>query len=753
MYCPSQSVSYCTPYPSHVNCCPPYPPCPPPSSQGSNGCCGVSKLANFVHYGGRCGNATERPCGSPQVTKCCQPQCEQKSAKPAVRRCPPLPPCAATCITPNCKDMPAQRLRNVDVLEELCYYVPGSDPNCAMDCYTVDCCGNVEKISEADACGCNPDCCAPNPVKYSRRQRFTFNDNDGRSNTDPWPFDGSCGGAGASNGRRASNCGHGDGAPKNTCCGGGGGSGRQYTYCPEEPIDCSDMLPPDSGVYYFDRDRRAFVPEKDLPKPPAVIEREVKVPDVEEYEFLEEENPCPPPQKPTIQPVVQPIIMPGGGGPICPPPCNPCPPQPPQYSQCPPQYNPCPPQCNPCPPQCNPCAPQCNPCAQQCNPCGNSCAPCCNPCNPCCNPCNPCMPCGPMNPFMNMCGGVLPMVIPMCPQQPASFGGGPLPPPPPFPFPPPFLGKKKKKKKSSKKTSYYDDESEGYSENIIVPGAPEEVFDRAGGVPPDARGASIADTIEVEEEDELPNFDEGGNGPGPGAQGGYGPDGGYNAGPNGGGGPNNGGGYGAAPSSGGGYGGAPSRGGGYGGGPNNGGNNGGGPNNSGNNGGGPNNGGNNGGGPNTGGRYGGGPNGGGGYGGGPNGGGPNENGGYGGNRRGNHGRPDHGRGNGPGSSRGYNGDIGVGRNGRQGGTLITTIDFPPGHAEDVSITATDRKNANSKMSNIDIVAEFKGNKGKGGPYPTGHKLTPHSQYEKGGTAVKSYKMPQGKDGFIKASHY
>ncbi|ODM92468.1 hypothetical protein Ocin01_14213 [Orchesella cincta] len=532
MYCPSPAMSYCSPYPS--NGCVPYPPCPPPSSQGSSGCCGVGKLANFVHFGGRC-----------------------------ARRCPPLPPCAPTCMTPpSCKDMPAQRLRNVDVLEELCYYVPGSDPNCAMDCYTVDCCGNVEKISEADPCGCcNSECCPPNPVKYSRRQRFTFNDNGGRSNTDPWPFDGSCVGGGgggmSNNGRRScGNGGHGDGAaPQNLCCAerGGAGGGRQYTYCPEEPIDCSDMLPPDSGVYYFDRDRRAFVPERDLPKPPQVIEREVKVPDVEEYEFLEEENPCCPPEKPTIQPVVQPIIMPGGGGSACPPPCNPCPPQ---YNPCPPpQYNSCPPQCNPCAPPCNPCQPQCNPCGNSCapppccNPC-NSCKPCCAPCNPCCNPCNPgcnpcnpCMPCGPMNPFMNMCGGVLPMVIPMCPQQPAPTYGGGLPPPPPFPFPPPFLGKKKKKKKSRK----YSDDSDGYSENIIVPGAPEGAFDQTGGVPGDAQGFDVPETLEVEE-DGLPDLDDGAGG---GGQGEFGPDDGFGGD---GGGPNGAGGVGGGPNGAGGYG-------------------------------------------------------------------------------------------------------------------------------------------------------------------------------------------------------
>jgi hypothetical protein len=159
----------------------------------------ISKLANFAMGGGGGGEArrynNSNNCCWPQPQQCCPPPpcpCPPPRLRPIKPCCPTRP-----CIPPVCIQRrpvarvcggktPAERLRNVDVLEELCYYVPGNDPCCPpMECYNVcNCCGTSELV------GC---CCPeerpipPNPVKYSRRQRFTFQ-NDVKCEPQ-WPFD------------------------------------------------------------------------------------------------------------------------------------------------------------------------------------------------------------------------------------------------------------------------------------------------------------------------------------------------------------------------------------------------------------------------------------------------------------------------------------------------------------------------------------------------------------------------------------
>lgn len=94
--------------------------------------------------------------------------------------------------------MPAERLRNVDVQEELCYFVPGgSQSNNEGDAYcccsVCNCCGAPEYVP----CECpgrdNKSSAKQNPVKYSRRQRFTFEENEVKMNNFEkgpiWPFE------------------------------------------------------------------------------------------------------------------------------------------------------------------------------------------------------------------------------------------------------------------------------------------------------------------------------------------------------------------------------------------------------------------------------------------------------------------------------------------------------------------------------------------------------------------------------------
>lgn len=80
------------------------------------------------------------------------------------------------------------------------------------------------------------------------------------------------------------------------------------------------------------------------------------------------------------------------------------------------------------------------------------------------------------------------------------------------------------------------------------------------------------------------------------------------------------------------------------------------------------------------------------------------------------------------------------------GTIVTTIDFPPGEAEKVSVKATNRRD--SKQPNVDVVAELKG--GKAGPAPKGTNVKANSQYQQNGATVTSYTLPKGKDGYVKA---
>lgn len=82
------------------------------------------------------------------------------------------------------------------------------------------------------------------------------------------------------------------------------------------------------------------------------------------------------------------------------------------------------------------------------------------------------------------------------------------------------------------------------------------------------------------------------------------------------------------------------------------------------------------------------------------------------------------------------------------GTIVTTVDLPPGEGENVAVMATRRKNPNEPT--VDVVAELEG--GKAAPGPPGQTLAPTQQRtNQDGTTVTSYKLPPGKDGYVKAS--
>ncbi len=84
------------------------------------------------------------------------------------------------------------------------------------------------------------------------------------------------------------------------------------------------------------------------------------------------------------------------------------------------------------------------------------------------------------------------------------------------------------------------------------------------------------------------------------------------------------------------------------------------------------------------------------------------------------------------------------------GTIVTTIDFPPGEAESVDVLATQRRNPNEK--NIDVVAAIQG--GRAGPLPEGgERVVPQGQWgTQDGATVTQYKMPEGKDGYVSAKN-
>jgi hypothetical protein len=169
------SVCCSQPLPSYADCC---------STQNSGQHQQISKLASFA-----LGNSES--CGRNENT-CCEPQPPPPRPIKPKSCCKPLPPCfidnAPCCKPKGTRSSPAERLKNVDVLEELCYYVPG-DPGQDTCCYRVcDCCGTSELVG----CSCfKPP--PPNPVKYSRQQRFSFQGEELKMNCfdqgPKWPFE------------------------------------------------------------------------------------------------------------------------------------------------------------------------------------------------------------------------------------------------------------------------------------------------------------------------------------------------------------------------------------------------------------------------------------------------------------------------------------------------------------------------------------------------------------------------------------
>jgi len=220
-------MSYCG---NFNDCCPPPPiyccnPCPPRDSNG--GCTSqISSIANFCHLGGNDNNSADckygynnrrRNCPDPRfrnecnancgIPKCplppqhlCKPSCGPQNGKnfccgtiirPVYK---PLPPPVYIDNKPKCPtdNSPAHRLKNVDVQEDFYYYSPSPTADCykvCNDCGTSEC---VEVVH------CGPG----NPVKYSKRQRFSFIDPCGEQDEPnklivfdqgpEWPFQDSC---------------------------------------------------------------------------------------------------------------------------------------------------------------------------------------------------------------------------------------------------------------------------------------------------------------------------------------------------------------------------------------------------------------------------------------------------------------------------------------------------------------------------------------------------------------------------------
>lgn len=80
------------------------------------------------------------------------------------------------------------------------------------------------------------------------------------------------------------------------------------------------------------------------------------------------------------------------------------------------------------------------------------------------------------------------------------------------------------------------------------------------------------------------------------------------------------------------------------------------------------------------------------------------------------------------------------------GTIVTTIDFPPGEAENVIVQAMNRQNPNEKK--IDVSAGIQG--GNPPPGPSGQQLQPTETHVENGAQVTTYKIPDGKDGYVRA---
>ena len=124
----------------------------------------TSKLADFANGMGCCERQPQDPCPPapcvPFTVRCCVEQDTKENG-----------------------DSPGKRLINVDAMEEMCFYPKNEDD---YDCYNVcDCCGLITKFcpNNSGEEGCKP-------VKYARRQRFTFKDEKTGCvpPQPPWPF-------------------------------------------------------------------------------------------------------------------------------------------------------------------------------------------------------------------------------------------------------------------------------------------------------------------------------------------------------------------------------------------------------------------------------------------------------------------------------------------------------------------------------------------------------------------------------------
>ncbi|CAG7689976.1 unnamed protein product [Allacma fusca] len=207
---------------------------------------------------------------------------------------------------------PADRLENVDIVEELTYCCPtdgggaggftvngNNDCGWNNNCDYYSCCNDcggiqpVPKSNNNNSCGNNS-----NPVKYSRRQRFNFNDGKRRGAGDdcndgppyswqdrpPNPYDEIPVGKN----------------PVATC------------YDRTQPFDSTveghgNLLPSDSGTYFYDAEQRSFVPVLEIETP--------ETPRQEIHDEIIDEEPV----LTNIEPIIQPMMQPMFGG------CCPCP--------------------------------------------------------------------------------------------------------------------------------------------------------------------------------------------------------------------------------------------------------------------------------------------------------------------------------------------------------------------------------------------------------------------------------------------
>ncbi|ODN01515.1 hypothetical protein Ocin01_05164 [Orchesella cincta] len=259
-----------------------------------------------------------------------------------------------------------ERLKNVDVVEELTYMVP--NPCCGNESDEEDCeyyavcdsCGEMEPLPEElkkkiTGKGKKDD---STPVTYSRRQRFNFKQkNDDDEDGPPFRYNGSPGHSCRCNCcvaglRRNPNC-------QCKCCQGMGTLRRCNSFdetpvgknpqirlipfpqevCKKKVEECMKVMPETSGMYKFDKKEKGF--ELQVPRTPTPIILEVPVPRRLGKQDLQSiargmANKKFGVQCPATPVEAEPMFLP------------------PIYGQC----NPC---CNPC----NPCIPCCDPNQQQ----------------------------------------------------------------------------------------------------------------------------------------------------------------------------------------------------------------------------------------------------------------------------------------------------------------------------------------------------------------------------------------------------